>query len=553
MKTPVVAIGLDAADPVLVEEWMDEGHLPNLSALCKEGAYGRLTNLDAYKAETPWTTFLSGCMPETSGYWSPVTYRDGTYDLEYIAAYDFKEYPPFYALGDEFRVAVLDIPQTALSADVNGPQVLAWGAHSPQTESHSLPESLLDEIRSKYGDHPALHNDHGYWFDGAYLHRVFNQLMTGIERRTDIACDWLRDNEWDFFMTVYGEPHSAGHDFWHLSRPDHPLYGKGPEFDCDPMLEVFKKTDQAIGRLREVVPEQTNFIVFSVHGSDNNVTDTTSMVILPELMYRYSFPGKQKMAVGDLSEPVPDQVLEGWHGQWEPWENEVWNYRVEENPVHHFLRKKLPRRLHKALGKVFTEKQPLRSTAEGMADGVPAPWQPTMWYRPMWKDMKAFATPSFSDGYVRINLKGREPEGIVEPEDYDKVCDEVTQILMDLRNPRDGTPLVKKVVRTRTSPNDTSPKHAPADLVVVWSKHPADVADHAELGRIGPVPYRRTGSHQHRGFWVVRGPDVAPGTTLEEGHAVDLPPTILEMLGAPVPDHLDGKPMHVATRTKPAI
>ncbi|MEM9623061.1 MAG: nucleotide pyrophosphatase, partial [Pseudomonadota bacterium] len=60
MKTPVIAIGLDAADPVLVEEWLAAGHLPNLANLCAQGGYGRLKNLEYYKAETPWTTFLTG-------------------------------------------------------------------------------------------------------------------------------------------------------------------------------------------------------------------------------------------------------------------------------------------------------------------------------------------------------------------------------------------------------------------------------------------------------------------------------------------------------------
>ena len=68
MTNPIVAIGLDAADPVLLEEWLDAGHLPNLAKMRSDGGYGRLENIDHYKAETPWTTFLTGCMPKKTGY-----------------------------------------------------------------------------------------------------------------------------------------------------------------------------------------------------------------------------------------------------------------------------------------------------------------------------------------------------------------------------------------------------------------------------------------------------------------------------------------------------
>lgn len=69
---------------------------------------------------------MTGCLPEKTGYWAPVKLLEGTYDIEEIEAYDFTEYPPFYALGDDYRVAVFDMPHSTLSEQVNGVQVLAW-------------------------------------------------------------------------------------------------------------------------------------------------------------------------------------------------------------------------------------------------------------------------------------------------------------------------------------------------------------------------------------------------------------------------------------------
>uniref|UniRef100_A0ACD5GWF0 Uncharacterized protein n=1 Tax=Desertifilum tharense IPPAS B-1220 TaxID=1781255 RepID=A0ACD5GWF0_9CYAN len=156
MRTPVIAIGLDAADPTLIEQWMAQGHLKTLSRLREQGAYTRINNIEHYRAETPWTTFLTGCLPDKTGYWSPVKFHEGTYIAQEVGAYDFKEYQPFYALGEDYRVAVFDMPQSTLAQNANGVQVLAWGAHSALTPSHSQPASIYEELIQKHGEHPVL-------------------------------------------------------------------------------------------------------------------------------------------------------------------------------------------------------------------------------------------------------------------------------------------------------------------------------------------------------------------------------------------------------------
>ena len=280
MGKKVIAIGLDAAPPELLNQWMAKGLLPNLRSLRTDGAYASLTSLDYFKAETPWTTFLTGCMPQKTGYWGPVKLQSGTYAVEEIGAYDFQQYAPFYALGHRYRVAAFDIPQSTLSDDVNGIQVLGWGAHSPQTPSHSKPEHLFTQIQEQYGEHPALHKDHGSWWDSAYINRLRQSLLEGLKRRVDICLSLLRQEEWDLFLTIFGETHSAGHDLWHLSQPQHPVYPYRPEMmsQGDPMLEVFQAADDAIGKILAETTDDTNVVVFSIHGSGNNNTDVLSML-----------------------------------------------------------------------------------------------------------------------------------------------------------------------------------------------------------------------------------------------------------------------------------
>jgi predicted AlkP superfamily phosphohydrolase/phosphomutase len=538
-RRPVIAIGLDAADPDLLDAWIAEGKLPNLARLRQEGGYGRLTNLDHYKAETPWTTFLTGCLPQTTGYWTPARFAEGSYRVEEVAAYDFHEHPPFYALGHDYRVAIFDVPQSTLSPDVNGPQVLAWGAHSPQTPSHSAPPELLGQIIAQFGPHPALHRDHGDWWNEAYLRGLHANLITGIRRRTDICCDWLRQERWDLFLTVFGETHSAGHDFWHLSQSDHPLHGQTPScFTSDPLLDVFAHVDGAIGEILAAAPHDAQVLVFSVHGSGRNANDVPSMLFLPEFLYRFSFPGSVMLAPGKAGASVPAQETRLRRRQWQ---NEIWSRQYRPNALLRILRKRLPRRLHRILDRAFGASDPLPSLARLNDEGVALYWQPAMWFSHLWPKMRAFALPSFSEGYVRINVRGREPQGVVDPADYDAVCDELSNELLALRNPRTGNATVKRILRTRQAGCNFDPKLPAADLVVVWSDEASDVVDHPRLGRVGPVPYRRTGSHRERGFWLLKAAGIARDSTLPTGHAVDLAATILDLMGARPAHRGDGQ------------
>ncbi|MEL6468414.1 MAG: alkaline phosphatase family protein [Cyanobacteria bacterium J06623_4] len=551
MKHPVIAIGLDAAEPDLLDKWMAEGHLKNLKKLRQAGAYGKIEGGNYYKAETPWTNFLTACEPEETGYWGGIKFIEGTYEVQNIDAYDFEEHPPFYALGPDYRVAVFDMPKGTLSPDVNGVQVLAWGAHSPGTPSHSQPREVFEELERTYGKHPALHRDHGDWWDKKYIARLQSALKEGIKNRTKICLEFLEKEEWDLFLTVFGEPHSAGHDFWFLSQPDHPLYEyvKQSFPDSDPLLETFCAVDEALGEIINAAPPDTKIVVFSVHGSGNNTTDVPSMFMLGEFLYRWNFPGEALIANGDPHKAPPKPLL---NPKRKTWTGEIWQLREDPNIIRRTLRRSLPSKTHKHIdrfmGSIMTPD--LASSQKLQEEKDPFFWQPVNWYKPFWPKMKAFALPSFSEGYIRINLKGREPEGIVDPADYDALCDELTEDLMKIVNPRNGKPVVKQVIRPRKSGDDRDPKNPGADLVVEWADTPADVIDHEKCGRIGPVPYRRTGSHRARGFITIKSEDIPAGTTLPEGRSIDVGPTILSLMDAPVPKSCHGKPIaHPSTVT----
>ncbi|MFQ3628264.1 MAG: nucleotide pyrophosphatase, partial [Cyanobacteriota bacterium] len=158
---------------------MSQGHLKNLSRIREQGAYGRLENIVNYcgvptpaaSTERLWAMTWTGCMPDKTGFWGTSKFYPESYGIDrdiLKVGCDFEQNPPFYALGEDYRVFVLDPPTSGLSSQVNGLQVLAWGGHYPFTPSVSVPAEVLPEMIRKYGENPVLYKDDGIWWDKAY-------------------------------------------------------------------------------------------------------------------------------------------------------------------------------------------------------------------------------------------------------------------------------------------------------------------------------------------------------------------------------------------------
>lgn len=556
MKKKVVAIGLDAADPVLLERWMQEGHLPNLSRICAEGAYGRLrtqldlcgTSVDTICSERNWVIFSTGCFPQKTGYWDTAKYHPENYEVtqdrnsEGVSlGYDYQEFKAFYDLGEDYQVCLFDVPMSGVSDSFNGVEIAVWGGHSgSHMDPRSKPETLLPEIHKKYGRNPLFKRDFGVWWDKGYLEWIQNAIAKSASTRAKICKDLMAERPWDLFITVFGEAHSAGHDLLHFSEKDHPLHphADNPASGPDRMLEAFQNIDAAVGEIVADLPEDTYVVVFGVHGITNNMADLANMAFLPELVYRYNY-GKPGLAPGKPGKNPPPQFA---NPKRKTWPGEVWQERSSTNPVKRLFQRWTPSKFDKVLDSGANPA--LKSPYELLNEGEGLAWMPNMWYQNLWPEMKAFALPGVAEGFVRINLKGRDRDGVVEPgEEYETICKELTDILYRLTDARTGKPIVKSIARTRPEGDYGDEKRPDADLVITWHGTPTDVVDSPDLGRIGPLTYYRPGGHTSRGFMAAKGPGISQDSNFSEGQATDLAPTILGMMGAEVPEHLDGNPL----------
>jgi hypothetical protein len=172
---------------------------------------------------------------------------------------------------------------------------------------------------------------------------------------------------------------------------------------------------------------------------------------------------------------------------------------------------------------------------------LPLVWMPATRYQPHWRQMRAFALPSFYDGRIRVNLAERERHGTVAPAEYAGVCDEIEELLGSCRDPRTGESVVAFIERNpRVEPRSLGPTES--DMVVVWQGSPLAI-EHPRLGAIGPIPYRRTGGHTGRfGVAYLAGQGMATGNRGIRS-SFDVVPTIVELLGAPPIQGLSGSPM----------
>jgi hypothetical protein len=301
------------------------------------------------------------------------------------------------------------------------------------------------------------------------------------------------------------------------------------------MRGVYQAADRAVGALVAARPD-ASAVVFSTHGMETGSMDLPSTVILPEMLYRWSLPGRYGLARGDPRKRPPPPVV---GPAWRSWVPELWRTKHDPNPVRRFLRRQIPLRLtarvSSFIGRASVPVCPLLFGPLGH--------QPPIWYQPAWSRMRAFALPSYSEGFVRINLRGREAHGVVAAADYEAVCEELTRALHDLVDARSGEPIVKDVVRTRRSALDQRSHLPDPDLIVLWRPRAVDVVDSPSLGRIGPVPFPRAGTHLGTGFLLATGPGIAPGTEIPSAHALDVAPTILSLMGAPPAAYMEGRPL----------
>jgi hypothetical protein len=536
----VLAIGLDGLDVTLAERLMAEGQMPALAGLKKRAARFPLDGESALRTGLPWEHVASGISPEAGGRWSPVDFDPSTY----TAWQDGAHFAPWWAKTD-LRVVVFDPPFVDLRRAPNTNGIVAWGSHSPGAVTGSRPAGLLAEFKKRFGDYPAAEWTYGTAWPSASRAQLMGEALSHALDVRSRAAQWLaseRFPEWDFFFAVSGELHGGVEGLWHGVDAGHPLNTHPSAVaSAAALLDIHRALDRMVRQLVNAAGDAA-IIAFNMGGMGPNRCDIQSMVLLPELLFRHAF-GHSLLTVSPAWTATPNHLPDlGEHDSWDT-ATASWVPEPAREPgaARGGALRAVARRLPEPI------KRLLKGARFGAADGrtpnaPPARqelhYMPAYRYRHHWPRMPAFAFPSFLDGRIRINLRGRERNGIVELSKYEETCRTLETLLRECRDPRTGEPMVAAIERASTA-NPLALTSSEADLLVVW-RDVAAALEHPRLGRIGPVPLRRTGGHTRNGIAYLAAPGVEPG---EYGFrsSFDVVPTIVQLLGVSPIVRLAGK------------
>ena len=503
-KARVFVIGLDALDADLVAEWAEAGHLPTFRKLRQGTLTGGIENPLLLESGSCWQAFETGMSPAKTGlydsnrYFNSQTYREDAY------TYDDRLAP---ALWEQLSragksCAVIDAPYMMPARVLNGIQIVDRSPHVPAGSGNMMrfstqPPELRDEITELFGADPGGSMPSGYLLsDPVKGAKKFVEICRArTQNKTEVILHCLKKKKWDFFFGAMGEAHGIGHYLWNIHDPTHPDHRPDVlEQVGDPILQVYQEIDRAVGRILDAVDDDMLAIVYLSHGMGPNYNGT---FLLDRLLARIE--GRRQ---------VPDQV-----GSVIRLARAAW--------------RRTPPRLRQKL-------RPVRRNLYN--DGFLANRQERKFFEVVGNDRA---------GGVRINLKGREAHGMVEPgQEYDDLCEMITRELLAVRKVPSGEPLAVRVLKTHEHYSGRELDHLP-DLLVEWNREgPIVDVESPTLGHLSRkgLSGARPGDHRPGGRFFAIGPGIEPRQLNERVQPMDFAPTIASILGVELED-ADGVPI----------
>ena len=152
-----------------------------------------------------------------------------------------------------------------------------------------------------------------------------------------------------------------------------------------------------------------------------------------------------------------------------------------------------------------------------------------------WEKTRALALP---DGLIYLNTEDR-PQGTTSMgRGYESLRDELITKFEKLSDPETGKSLNAKVYRKEEVYQGEFMREAPDLYIVIDNYSVAAFPNLRESSRLtGPLTLA---GHRLNGMVIVKGPQVRKGGQIEAARLIDLTPTILHIMGVPVPEDMDG-------------
>ena len=251
-KEKVLVVGLDGATWSILDDWIEEGELPNLARLREAGRWGNLSSVIPFVSPVAWPSFMTGNQPGRHGIYGFQQCRVGEYEPYIPLGSSVKSPTLWRILSDNGKkVVVMNVQMTYPVEKVDG--VIIGGLMSPSIAKGVYPPDLSSWVEEK-----------GYVIEGrGYMNTPKKEFLTSLHEssrvRTDVALGLMdKVSDWDFFMILYSEPDRVQHYMW-ADMED------GGQFK-DAILEYYKIVDGQLSEIVEKAGADATVFVISDHG-----------------------------------------------------------------------------------------------------------------------------------------------------------------------------------------------------------------------------------------------------------------------------------------------
>lgn len=506
-QSRILVIALDAAEHSLVERLADEGKLPNIAELRRASTRSMLKSVTDWFVAAPWPSFYTGQSPAEHGIYHYLPWNPERMVSERLAPEAFSVEPFWRDLNARgLDTIVIDAPMVhPPPTGGSGIEVCGWCTHDILSDPWVYPRGLRTELNAAGLSEMAV-DESQRPMDRKELGRLARDLNASTDRILNLSTTLLSSKPWSFGLVSFTATHVAGHQLWSDTSLDPAFGDNATEFRTDALERVYRHCDTAIGKLVAETPDGTTILFLALHGIEAN---TNRGELLPEMLDLILSAGGRRVA----GESAPFRALRA-------------------------LRELMPRRWR------YNVKRRLPQTVQN--------WLTSRWRTggKDWARTSAFALIPDLQGYVRINLRGREAEGIVEPGDeYGRLCAQIIDGLKRFVDADTNEPIVAEARRMdEICPSGAHVGCLP-DIAVNWAAVPC--ATHREItspfGSIRwPTPGLdydgRSGNHRPVGFLWASGPDFEADTEGPAMDLVDIAPTIYELFGQDRPDYMQRLP-----------
>ena len=500
----VLVIGLDGATFDLIRPWVAQGKLPTFRRLLAGGVSGDLESTVPPVTSPAWPTFMTGKNPGRHGVFDYIRERQGQFDLVNGASINGATIWEILSARGR-RVGVMNVPVTYPPRPVNG--FIITGLLSPRGAEFTYPPGFLRPYERELGPYrivPDVQYKEGN--EDAFIADIDNL----IEQRARYALCLMQDQPWDFMMVHFLALDLLQHALWRHMDPSHPAHDAQQAARYgDAILHGYQKIDQAVGRLLAQAGAGTTVVLMSDHGFGplHGMVNLNVLLLRAGLLHLKRDPVTRLKYVLFRLGLTPSAVYR-------------WLARLG---LQNITVKVSKRARNKVMGHFLS-----------------------------FADVDWSRTVAYSIGHVGqvyINLNGRQPRGIVRPEEYGAVRQRVIEVLGSLRNPITGQPLVDRILTREQVCAGPHCEHGP-DLHLVMNGYRYIACPlFATNGRIITGQIRGdSGCHRSNGIFLACGPALRQGTRIRGARIVDLAPTLLHLMDEAVPDDMDGRVLHEVFR-----